>query len=55
MMSRMVHDVDSDYYGILNADILLSDSIFSVMDVIDELVANGTISSIVLFFPFFYV
>ena len=44
----MYTTVDSDYYGVINADILISDSIFSILDQIDLLVANHTISSIVL-------
>lgn len=50
----MYKTVDSDYYGVINADILISDSIFSILDQIDLLVANHTISSIVLSIIIYY-
>ena len=50
----MYKTVDSDYYGVVNADILISDSIFSILDQIDLLVANHTISSIVLSIIIYY-
>lgn len=50
----MYTTVDSDYYGVVNADILISDSVFSILDQIDLLVANHTISSIVLSIIIYY-
>ena len=50
----MYKTVDSDYYGVVNADILISDSVFSILDQIDLLVANHTISSIVLSIIIYY-
>lgn len=50
----MYKTVDSDYYGVINADILISDSVFSILDQIDLLVANHTISSIVLSIIIYY-
>lgn len=50
----MYTTVDSDYYGVMNADILISGSVFSILDQIDLLVANHTISSIVLSIIIYY-
>lgn len=47
IFERLYRDVDSDYYGIINADILISDYVFVVLDEIDRLVASHSISSIV--------
>lgn len=47
LFERLHDSIDADYYGVINADILISDSVFSILDVIDELATNGTISSIV--------
>ena len=47
MFHRLYRDVQSDYYGIINGDILIHDNLFHILDVVDELVQNGTISSIV--------
>lgn len=47
IFADLYRDVSSDYYGIINADILISDSIFSALDVLDAMVSNHTLSEIV--------
>lgn len=47
LFERLYDSIDADYYGVINADILISDSVFSILDAIDEVATNGTISSIV--------
>ena len=47
MFADLYRDVSADYYGIVNSDILMSDSVFSALDVVDAMAKNGTISNIV--------
>ena len=47
MFAYLYRDVSADYYGIVNSDILVSDSIFSALDVVDAMAKNGTIRTIV--------
>ena len=47
IFADLYRDMSSDYYGIINADILISDSIFSALDVLDAMVSNHTLSEIV--------
>ena len=47
MFEVAMRDVSADYYGIVNSDILLSDRIFLVLDQIDAMVEEGTVSPIV--------
>lgn len=48
ILSDLYRDFDSDYYCILNSDILLGPELFSVLDYVDEQISNGNFSSIVL-------
>lgn len=47
MFEVAMRDVSADYYGIVNSDILLSDRIFLVLDQVDAMVEEGTVSPIV--------
>ena len=40
-------DIQSDYYGVINADILINNNIFHLLDLVDDLVEKGEISEIV--------
>ena len=46
MFEVAMRDVSADYYGIVNSDILLSDRIFLVLDQVDAMVEEGTVSPI---------
>ena len=46
MFADLYRDVSADYYGIVNSDILMSDSVFSPKDEEDPKAKNGTIRSI---------
>lgn len=46
-MQSIRRDISADYYGIINSDILISDRIFLVMDLIDAMAQRGTVKPIV--------
>ena len=46
-MEDIFRDIDADYYGIINGDILIGAQLFSLLDKIDSLIESGTISKIV--------